>query len=162
MKIELNAIGKILSPFTTLNDMPIQPKGGKDIIGKAIIDDKYANGLKDLDGFNYIYLIYYLHEVKNERLTVVPFMEQTDTERGVFSTRSPSRPNKIGLSIVNLISVKDNIITFSGNDILDGTPLLDIKPYIKNFDEVYNPTSGWMKSNKQEVSRKKSDDRFID
>jgi len=127
------------------------------------IKDEFVDGLKDLDGFNFIYLIYYFHKIKEHKLQVLPFNEKTGTKRGVFSTRTPMHPNSLGLSVVELVGVKGNIVTIKGVDILDGTPLIDIKPYIENFDKVdLVPTSGWMKASLEEVSKEKSDDRFVD
>ena len=160
MKIEITPIGYAKTKFKTLQDMPIQPIGGMEHTAEIVIDEQFKDGLKDLDGFNYIYLIYYFHENKGVDLTPIPFNDKTDTKRGVFSTRTPVHPNHLGLSLVNLLEVNDNIIKFRGVDILDGTPIIDIKPYIKNFDKVENPTSGWMKSEENEVANKRADKRF--
>jgi tRNA-Thr(GGU) m(6)t(6)A37 methyltransferase TsaA len=140
--------------------MPIQPKGAKDTIGTIEIDAKYQDGLQDLDGFSHIYLLYNFHEAARTDLIVTPFMDTTP--RGVFSTRSPLRPNHIGLSIVELVGVEKNLIKVRGIDILDGTPLLDIKPYIEHFDAVQDSRSGWMKGSASDVETKRSDKRFVD
>jgi len=162
MQINLQQIGTINSPFCQLENMPIQPKGARDVYATIEIKKEYQEGLKDLDGFNFIYLIYYFHEVKEHKLQVVPFMDNTKTKRGVFSTRTPMHPNSIGLSVVELIKIEDNRVIIKGVDILDGTPLLDIKPYIENFDKIdKKPTSGWMSASLEEVSSKKSDNRFV-
>jgi tRNA-Thr(GGU) m(6)t(6)A37 methyltransferase TsaA len=162
MKISIEPIGFCQSPFTELVNMPVQPKGGSNQIGKIILKKEFQQGLKDLDGFSHIYLIYYFHKIKQHKLEVIPFNDKTNSIRGVFSTRTPMHPNKLGLSIVELISINDNILTFKGVDILDKTPIIDIKPYIENFDKIDVPTSsGWMKSTSDEVSLKKSDTRFI-
>lgn len=155
----MQPIGTIRSPFTTLEDMPIQPKGAKDIIGTLIVHDEFQQGLADLEGFSHIYLIYEFHLAKKTALTVVPFMDTE--ERGVFSTRSPLRPNHIGLSIVELLSVKENRVEVRGIDVIDNTPLLDIKPFIQAFDSVKNSKSGWMTASEGEVSHKRSDSRFV-
>jgi len=89
----------------------------------------------------------------------VPFMD--NVPRGVFATRSPLRPNHIGLSIVELVEVNKNVVTIKGVDVLDGTPLLDIKPYIAHFDHVNNSRSGWMQATNDEVMKKRSDGRFV-
>ncbi len=163
MNINLRQIGTIHSPFCQLENMPVQPKGARDMLATIEIKEEFVQGLKDLDGFNFIYLIYYFHKVKEHKLQVLPFNEKTGQKRGVFSTRTPMHPNSLGLSVVELIKVQDNIVTIKGVDILDGTPLVDIKPYIENFDKVdLVPTSGWMKASLEEVSHKKSDDRFIE
>ena len=161
MQISLTSIGVIKTHFKTLHNMPVQPIGGREHIGEILIKDEFVQGLKDLDGFNFIYLIYHFHNVKNHNLTPVPFNDKTNTQRGVFSTRTPVHPNKLGLSLVELVDVEKNIVRFRGVDILDGTPIFDIKPYIQNFDYVENPKSGWMKSSLEEVKQKASDDRFI-
>ncbi|MEA3330788.1 MAG: tRNA (N6-threonylcarbamoyladenosine(37)-N6)-methyltransferase TrmO [Campylobacterota bacterium] len=162
MELNLKQIATINSPFCKLQNMPIQPKGAKDTFAEIEFKKEYQEGLKDLDGFSHLYLIYYFHKVTEHKLSVVPFNDLTNTPRGVFSTRTPMHPNSIGLSVVELVSVKDNIVTIKGVDILNGTPLLDIKPYIENFDRVEGETkSGWMKSDKEAVSQKRSDDRFI-
>ena len=162
MQINLQQIATIRSPFCSLENMPVQPRGAKDTCATIEFKKEFQDGLKDLDGFSHVYLIYYFHKIKEPKLQVVPFNDKTNTLRGVFSTRTPMHPNFIGLSIVELVSIKNNIVTIKGVDILDGTPLLDIKPYIENFDKIDGVTkSGWMKSTSNEVSAKRSDDRFI-
>ena len=119
--------------------------------------------MRDLDGFSHVYLIYYFHKVKEPKMKVIPFNDETQTPRGVFATRTPMHPNSIGLSVVELVDVKDNIVTIKGVDVLDGTPLLDIKPYIENFDKVDGDVrSGWMISSLDEVKNKRSDERFVE
>ena len=154
----MKKIGTIRTPFDKLEDMPIQPKGAGEVIGTVELDEQYVEGLADLDGFSHIYLLYEFHMAKRTALTVTPFMDTS--QRGVFSTRSPLRPNHIGISIVRLIGVEKNIITVQGIDILNGTPLLDIKPYIATFDAVQHSRSGWMKGSEEEVACKRSDLRF--
>ena len=163
MKFELEQIATIHSPFCKLVNMPVQPKGAKNLYATIEFKKEFEEGLKDLDGFSHVYLIYYFHKVSKIKLNVIPFNDKTNTKRGVFSTRTPVHPNKIGLSVVELIKVEKNIVTIKGVDILDGTPLLDIKPYIENFDKIEEKvTSGWMKSTYNEVSKKRSDNRFIE
>ncbi|MEA2050528.1 MAG: tRNA (N6-threonylcarbamoyladenosine(37)-N6)-methyltransferase TrmO [Campylobacterota bacterium] len=162
MDIKLKQIGTIYSPFKSLENMPVQPRGGKDIISTIKIKKEFEDGLKDLDGFSHLYLIYFFHKIEQHKLHVVPFNDLTHSKRGVFSTRTPMHPNSIGLSIVELVSVNENIITIKGSDVLDGTPLLDIKPYIENFDKIDTKTkSGWMVSTSDEVTNIRSDDRFV-
>lgn len=163
MNINLKQIATIRSPFCSLKNMPVQPKGAKDTYATIEFKKEFQDGLKDLDGFSHVYLIYYFHKIQEHKLQVIPFNDLTNTPRGVFSTRTPMHPNSIGLSVVKLESVKDNIVTIKGIDILDGTPLLDIKPYIENFDKIDGDTkSGWMKSSKDAVGTMRSDDRFVD
>jgi tRNA-Thr(GGU) m(6)t(6)A37 methyltransferase TsaA len=154
----LEPIGVIHSPFTSIENMPIQPKGATDVEGTVVVQDCYVEGLRDLDGFSHIYLLYHFHKADKTSLIVTPFLDTH--ERGVFSTRSPLRPNHIGLSIVQLVGVEKNRLLIRGVDVLDGTPLLDIKPYIARFDGVQSSTSGWMQANAEEVAATRSDDRF--
>lgn len=155
----LKPIGTIHTPYTNLEQMPIQPRGAADTLGTLIINPAYKEGLKDLDGFSHVYVLYHFHKATRSELLVTPFM---DTEiRGVFATRSPLRPSHIGMSVTQIVSVQDNIVTLKGIDVLDGTPLLDIKPYIPQFDAVSNVKTGWMNKNKTEVSNTVSDSRFI-
>ena len=162
MKLEIESIATIESPFCNLVDMPVQPKGAKNTYATLIFKEEYQEGLKDLDGFSHVYLIYYFHKVKEAELLVIPFNDKSNTSRGVFSTRTPMHPNSLGLSVVELVKVEGNRVTIRGVDILNGTPLIDIKPYIENFDKVEGKTrSGWMTSTKEEISKKRSDDRFV-
>lgn len=153
-------IGVIRTPFTELQGMPIQPAGAGDVQGEVIIHPELKEGLRDLEGFSHIYLIYDLHKVKQIQLTVIPFMDTVP--HGVFATRSPVRPAHLGLSIVELLAVVDNCLTVRGVDMLDESPLVDIKPYIPAFDCPTNVRVGWMTSTRTEVSHKRSDHRFID
>jgi len=162
MIIQMQQIATIKSPFCKLENMPVQPCGAKESFATIEFKDEFKEGLKDLDGFSHVYLIYYFHKVNEHKLSVIPFNDKTDTPRGVFSTRTPVHPNSIGLSVVELVDVKDNVVTIKGVDILDGTPLIDIKPYIENFDKVEGEVkSGWMKSSAKEVEEKRSDERFV-
>jgi tRNA-Thr(GGU) m(6)t(6)A37 methyltransferase TsaA len=155
----MQSIGTIHTPFKVLEDMPIQPKGAAETIGTVELEEQYMEGLADLEGFSHIYLLYEFHMARRTELTVIPFM---DTQpRGVFATRSPLRPNHIGISIVQLIGVERNIVTVRGIDILNGSPLLDIKPYIAAFDAVQDSRSGWMQGSDEEVITKRSDRRFV-
>ncbi len=163
MQIQLQQIATICSPFCELENMPVQPCGAKDTYATIEFKEEFVDGLKDLDGFSHVYLIYYFHKIQKPALHVIPFNDKTNTHRGVFSTRTPMHPNSIGLSVVEIVSVKDNVVTIKGIDILDGTPLLDIKPYIENFDKIAGEVkSGWMQSSFDEVSAVRSDERFVD
>ncbi len=157
--MKFQTLGIIRSPYDTLENMPIQPKGARDVIGSIEMNPELVEGLKDLEGFSHVFLLYAFHHATREKLSVVPFMDTE--ERGVFATRSPLRPNHIGLSIVEITSIKNNIIYIKGVDILDGTPLLDIKPYIEAFDAVKESRSGWMTKSDEEVETKRSDNRFL-
>jgi tRNA-Thr(GGU) m(6)t(6)A37 methyltransferase TsaA len=135
------SIGIIHSPHKKLDETPIQPVYAKGTQGFLEIFSDYAQGLKDLEGFSHIYLIYVFHKESETKLIVKPFLE--DEERGVFATRAPVRPNKIGLSIVKLLKIEGNKIFIENIDVLDGTPLLDIKPYCSKFDIIEGVKSGW-------------------
>ena len=156
--LNIEPIGIIHSPHSTIEDMPIQPKGAAGVIGYVLVDEEYKNGLQDLEGFSHIYLLYSFHKAARTELLVTPFMD-TET-RGVFATRSPLRPNHIGLSIVRLKKIEGTRVVVEGIDILDGTPLLDIKPYMKKFDAVPECTSGWLQASEEEICKKRSDTRF--
>lgn len=159
----MHAIGVINTPFEDLRNMPIQPRGAGDLIASIEIDAEYMLGLKDLETFSHLYLLYHFHKLVEPQLEVIPFNDATDTKRGVFATRTPVHPNGIGLSVVELVSVEENIVYVRGIDVLNGTPILDIKPYIENFDKIEGETSsGWMLASKEEVVQKRSDDRFME
>jgi tRNA (adenine37-N6)-methyltransferase len=161
-KVEFNPIGIIHSPYNDLEGMPIQPVGARNVKGIIEIKNEYKAGLKDLDGFSHIILIYHLHLSTGHSLEVKPFL---DTEkRGIFATRSPKRPNQIGLSVVRLEKIEGSKLFISDVDIVDGTPLLDIKPYIPHFDKQKDDelSIGWFEDKHHEAADKKSDRRFID
>jgi len=155
----LQPIGTIHSPYTNLANMPIQPRGAADTAGRVEVFPDYADGLADLAGFSHIYLIYLFHKATRTELSVIPFMDTV--KRGVYATRSPLRPNHLGMSLVQLTGIKDNFLHILGVDILNGTPLIDIKPYIPGFDHVENAESGWMTHSGDAVAEKRSDSRFI-
>lgn len=162
MDFTLHSIATVHSPYCDVVNMPVQPKGAREIYASIVFKEEYSEGLKDLDSFSHVYLIYYFHQVKEPKLSVIPFNDKTHTPRGVFSTRTPMHPNGIGLSVVELVKVEGNVVTIRGVDILNGTPLLDIKPYIENFDKVEGEVrSGWMQSSHEEVRMKRSDERFL-
>ena len=156
--IELEPIGIIHTPFTKLEGMPIQPKGAAGVRGTIELFDEYHAGLKDLDGFSHIILLYHFHRSHGFNLQVVPFM---DSElRGLFATRAPKRPNPIGISVVQLDKIENGVLHIQNVDIMDGTPLLDIKPYVPEFDSPQNIRTGWLGQARKTVSGRKSDDRF--
>jgi tRNA-Thr(GGU) m(6)t(6)A37 methyltransferase TsaA len=127
-------------------------------VGTAVIQPEFTPGLQDLDGFSHIILLYHLHQVQAVSLTVTPFLDSQP--RGVFATRAPRRPNPIGLSVVKLVRVDQNVLHLENVDILDGTPLLDIKPYVPEFDHQPEIHTGWLEKAKGQVQNKKSDNRF--
>ncbi len=145
MKIEHEPLGFIRTNFKEMEGMPIQSAKSKDE-GRVEIKKELQEGLKDLDGFSHLILIYQFHKAKGFELKAVPFLDET--ERGIFSIRAPKRPNPIGISIVRLKNISENIIYFEGADMLDGTPLLDIKPYMEKFDKWENTKQGWLEGEK--------------
>jgi tRNA-Thr(GGU) m(6)t(6)A37 methyltransferase TsaA len=158
MNFVYTPIGIIHSPFLEKADMPIQPTGATGIEGSVELHEEFKDGLSDLEGFSHIILLYHFHRSEEFKLKVVPFMDTE--ERGLFSTRAPKRPNPIGLSIVQLKRVEENTLHIGNVDVLDGTPLLDIKPYIPEFDAQENVSTGWFKQSKETVSQYRSDERF--
>ena len=151
-------IGTIHSPFQTIQGMPIQPAGAKGVQGTVEINPEYADGLQDLEGFSHIILIYHFHLSKGYSLKVKPFMDEN--LRGVFATRAPKRPNPIGISVVRLVRVEGNILRIENIDIVDGTPLLDIKPYVPEFDIAEERRIGWLSEKAKKVYKVKADERF--
>lgn len=160
-KIEYEPIGIIRSPFKELEGMPIQPVGAKGIKGEVHVKNKFREGLDDLERFSHIILIYHFHLSHGYSLKVIPYLD--NKERGLFSTRAPKRPNPIGLSVVQLEKIVGNIIYISNIDVLDGTPLLDIKPYIPQIEteEQERIYLGWLEDKHQKIREMKSDKRFI-
>lgn len=140
--ILIKPIGIIHSPYKSLSDIPIQGSLDNKTEAYAELFNKYQEGLLDLDGFSHAFLIYYFHESKREDIIGRPFLE--NKKHGIFAIRSPHRPNHLGLSIVEIKKIVDNKLRFTCVDILDGTPLIDIKPYVKYFDNRENVISGWL------------------
>ena len=156
--IELNPIGIIHTHFTKPEGMPVQPTGAAGIRGTIKVFEEYQAGLKDLDGFSHIILLYHFHRSHGFKLNVVPFMDSEP--RGLFATRAPKRPNPVGISLVQLDKIENGVLHIQNIDILDGTPLLDIKPYVPEFDSTANIRTGWLEQAGKNVSSHKSDDRF--
>lgn len=134
-------IGVIRSGHVLVDKTPIQPTYAKGCKGRAELFPEFQDGLCDIDGFSHIYLLYHFHQAEPASLIVKPFLQ--DIERGVFATRAPCRPNAIGLSIVELIAREGNVLHLDGLDVLDNTPLLDIKPYTAKFDQRWTTRNGW-------------------
>ena len=158
MNVVYKPIGVIHSPFNNLEEMPIQPSSDASRPGTVEIYPEFVEGLKDLEGFSHIYLIYHLHKVNKSRLVVTPFLDKEP--HGIFATRAPSRPNPIGLSLVKIVGLEGNLIHVDQVDVLDGTPLLDIKPYVPEFENVDFVQIGWLEKAKWQIRSRKSDDRF--
>jgi tRNA-Thr(GGU) m(6)t(6)A37 methyltransferase TsaA len=136
----MHPIGAIHSPFTELANVPIQSARSQ-AIGQVSVYPQYAEGLEHLEGFSHIILLYVFHCSKSFALKVKPFLD--DVTHGLFATRYPSRPNQLGISVVKLLSLHDNVIQIEGVDVLDDTPLLDIKPYVPEFDIRIGVHTGW-------------------
>ena len=158
MEIRYKPIGIIHSPFKDVKGMPIQPSGAKGVAGTIEIRPDFIEGLKDLDGFSHIMLIYHFHLSKGYTLSVKPFID--DKLHGVFATRAPRRPNPIGISVVKLIRVEGNFLHIENVDIIDGTPLLDIKPYISEVDVHEAEKTGWLSGKAEKMHNVKADERF--
>ncbi len=158
MSIIIEPIGIIHTPFKTKEGMPIQSKGAKGIKGQIKLKEELVPGLTDLDGFSHVILIYNFHKSKGFDLLTTPFLD--NHQRGIFATRAPQRPNSIGISVVRLLKIENNILDIENVDMLDGTPLLDIKPYIPDFDIHKTEKNGWTENKTDNLNETKSDSRF--
>ncbi len=138
---KVQPIGIIHSPYTDPQEAPIQGHFSE-ARGEIELFPEYEEGLKDIEGFSHLILLYYFHQAKGYSLSVKPFLD--DTPKGLFATRHPARPNPIGLSVVRLLERRGNTLQIAEVDLLDGTPLLDIKPYVPQFDERKGATAGWL------------------
>ncbi|HDR50734.1 MAG TPA: tRNA (N6-threonylcarbamoyladenosine(37)-N6)-methyltransferase TrmO [Mariniphaga anaerophila] len=157
-EIKYKPIGIIHSPFKDPKGTPIQPAAGKNAEGIIELFPEFVEGLKDLDGFSHLFLLYHFHLIGEAKLKVKPFMD--DNEHGIFAIRGPARPNPIGLSVTRLIRIEGNKLYIRGVDIVDGTPLLDIKPYVPEFDSKEKVRTGWLEKNVNKLPNAKDDRRF--
>lgn len=157
-EIKYRSIGIVHSPFKEAEGTPIQSVAAKGTGGTVELFSEFAEGLQDVEGFSHIILVYHFHLSKKSPLKVRPFMDVRT--RGVFATRAPSRPNPIGLSIVRLVKVEGNTLYVEDMDIVDGTPLLDIKPYVPEFDGRSVERIGWLSENVGKLNTIKGDGRF--
>ena len=160
MIFAIHPIGIIHTPFSTLSGMPIQPSGAKGVKGTIELDKEYEQGLNDIEGFSHIILLYHFHKSKDYDLMVTPFLDTTT--RGLFSTRAPRRPNPIGLSIVRVVKREGNLLTVKDIDVLDKTPLIDIKPYVPKFDIKTDTRAGWLEKSQKKAETIASDNRFVE
>lgn len=151
-------IGVIRSPFKEVAGMPIQPSGAVGVRGEVELLEDYVLGLKDLRGFSHIILLYHFHRSKETSLLVKPFLDKV--QRGVFATRAPARPNPIGLSVVRIMGIEGNRVLVEDIDVVDGTPLLDIKPYVPRFDCRADADIGWLAEMVEDSVECRSDGRF--
>ena len=156
--ITYQPIGYIRSPHHEVTGMPIQPSGARGVLGVLEVLPEFAAGLKDLAGFSHVFVIYHLHKICGHSLLVTPFLDTE--EHGIFATRSPKRPNPIGLSALTLVRVVDNLIELENVDILDGTPVLDVKPYVADFDVWPATRFGWFEGKSTNAETTRSDARF--
>ena len=156
--VSYKPIGVIHSPFRDVKGMPIQPAGAEGVVGTVEIEPEYAAGLKDIEGFSHIILIYHFHLSEGYSLEVKPFLD--DELHGVFATRAPTRPNAIGISVVRLLTVQGRVMQVADVDIVDGTPLLDVKPYVPEFDVRKTEQIGWLSKTRRRVRDVRADERF--
>ncbi len=160
-EIRMLPIGVIHTPFTEIVATPIQPIAAEGIIGRLELRPEFEPGLSDLAGFSHITVLYHFHRVRGYALKVVPFMDTV--ERGVFATKAPKRPNHIGLSTLKLLSIHGTTLEVEGVDMLDGTPLLDIKPFYPRYDNREGVKVGWIEDHRDfPLERMRADDRFAD
>ena len=157
-KITYKPIGVVHSPFQEPRGTPIQPAGAEGVEGTIEVFPEYAEGLTDIEGFSHVILIYHFHLSRKPSLKVKPFMD--DKAHGVFAMRGPSRPNPIGISVVRLVRVEKNVLHVQDVDVVDGTPVLDIKPYVPEFDIRPVERAGWLEKNVHRLPASKDDGRF--
>ncbi len=159
-QLSYEPIGMIRTSFESPDGMPIQPVGDAAVEGTVELKEAYADGLKDLDGFTHCILLYHFHASDDAAsMEVEPFLN--DEKRGVFATRAPQRPNPIGLSVVEIESVTDETVAVNGIDVVDQTPLLDIKPFVPEFDAPADVDTGWLTASESTIHSKEADERFL-
>jgi len=159
MLITYRPIGIVHSPFSDLESMPIQPASEASAPGVIEVFPEFAQALLDLGGFSHVIVLFHFHMVRQVKLTVIPYLDSKP--HGIFATRAPVRPNPIGLSVVQLDLVEGRMLHVRDLDMLDGTPVLDLKPYVPEFDHQNKVRLGWLEEAKEGVRRAKSDDRFL-
>lgn len=157
--IKYSPVGIVHSPFHKVKGTPIQPHAATGTEGTIEVFPQYVDGLRDLDGFSHIILIYHFHLAKHTSMRSRPFLDKQ--ERGIFAIRSPNRPNPIGISVLRLDRMEDNILHVRDVDILDGTPVLDIKPYVPEFDCMEADRVGWLSGNLHKLAITRDDGRFV-
>lgn len=157
-KICYTPIGVVHSSFKESKGTPAQPVAAPQSIGKIEIFEQYCEGLTDLEGFSHLIVLFHMHLINKHPLKVIPFLDTV--EHGVFATRSPGRPNPIGYSVVKLDRIENNILHVSGVDIIDNSPILDIKPYVNSFDFRRADKCGWFDTVEINLSKAKDDGRF--
>ncbi len=156
--IAYSPVGVVRSPFTEEAGMPIQSVTAYGVAGRVELEPEFSAGLRDLEGFSHLWLLCHLHRVQGHALEVVPFLDTVS--HGIFATRSPKRPNPISMTLVRLERIQDTVLYVSELDVLDGTPVLDIKPYVPRFDVRQTDRIGWFASRLDRLESTPSDDRF--
>lgn len=157
--ITYSPIGYFRSPFREVRGMPVQPIGAADVLGMVDILPEFRPGLKDLEGFSHVHVLCHLHRIEGYELILEPFLDRE--KHGVFATRSPKRPNPISLSTMRLNGIDDGKVFLYGVDILDGTPVLDLKPFVADFDNCDADRFGWFTGKSAQATRVRSDERFV-
>jgi len=152
------AIGKVQSPYDSPEGTPIQPEGARGVTGSIQVFEDFQDGLEDLEGFSHIIVVYHFHLAKSGPLRVKPYMDEES--HGIFATRSPARPNPLGLSVVRLKSIQDGVLCVENIDVLDETPVLDIKPHVARFDHPDIVSEGWLEGNVEKLEKSRDDGRF--
>jgi tRNA-Thr(GGU) m(6)t(6)A37 methyltransferase TsaA len=158
--VTFTPIGVVRTPFAEHAGMPIQTVAASGVRGTVELNPAYADALADLDGFTHLHLLTHMHRTGGVSLRVTPYLDTVP--RGVFATRSPRRPNPIGLSLVRLVRIDGSVLHVEELDLLDGTPLLDIKPYVPPFDDRAGARYGWFEQRAQDVHSVRADGRFAD
>jgi len=156
----IKPIGIVHSPFTSVDGMPIQSAAAMEEKARVEVFEEFAAGLRDIESFEYLVLITRFHVGNSENLNVIPFMDVKT--HGVFSTRSPARPNRLGMTIVKLEKVSGRFLEILGNDMLDQTPVIDIKPYVPALDSKETEKIGWYKDRLFTLPTARSDSRMAD
>ena len=159
-EVSYRVIGVIQSPFSEAKGTPIQPKAAEGVKGSVEVFQEFTEGLQDLEGFSHLILLYHFHLTKPGPLRAKPFMDSK--KRGVFAMRGPQRPNPIGLSIVRLVQIKGTRLSVQDVDIVNGTPLLDIKPYVPAFDVRPADRIGWLTEHVKKLPESRDNGRFTD
>jgi tRNA-Thr(GGU) m(6)t(6)A37 methyltransferase TsaA len=157
-RITFQPIGTIFTPFPEPEGTPIQPGAAQGVAGRVQVFPEFAGGLKDLEGFSHLLLFYYFHLSRDFALKVKPFLD--DAERGVFATRAPARPNPLGLSLVRLTKLEGAMLHVLDVDMVNGTPLLDIKPFVPEFDCRAEARIGWLAGKLNRLAGARDDGRF--
>ncbi|MGE4292885.1 MAG: tRNA (N6-threonylcarbamoyladenosine(37)-N6)-methyltransferase TrmO [Desulfovibrio sp.] len=158
MQITYTPIGYFHTPHHQVRGMPIQPSGASGVHGTIRVLPEYREGLRDIDGFSHLIILYHLHEICGQELTVTPFLDKKP--HGIFATRSPKRPNPLGLSVMTLLEATEDSLLLDNVDVLDGTPVIDIKPYVPDFDVWPARRVGWFEGKSGNALTTRSDERF--